>query len=285
MHQVEAEDHDQPRPGILYIHLHADRGCRISHDRFGDAEQTQGLMRERVLKQSDQASRGRANDLVTTRHGEKYRHQQWQIEEGEEREPHRQRCLQVDSDQRHQQPDRPAEAVNLDTFTRARSSGHGQRLLSFFWTFFFSPATLFLGAAAILGGATDCLPAAACALAAGFVAGLVSTLVSGGVASPLVSTGSLSLAESFFGTEGRRAASISAARMGTLLESAGAGSRSASWVTTRTSSSLARFTAGFTLMAMNGSLSWSGATLSPVPTGSPLEKTWSPPVVMTRSPA
>ncbi len=81
------------------------------------------------------------------------------------------------------------------------------------------------------------------------------------------------------GTEGSRCARMSAAR--TLTLSATAGSRSSCWVTTSTSSSRLRLATGLTRMLRKRSAP--GETFVTVPTGRPLGKIRSPPLVSTFS--
>src|SRR5712692_1010833 len=89
-----------------------------------------------------------------------------------------------------------------------------------------------------------------------------------------------SLATGFSGTDGSREASTSTAREGAVSLSDGV--RSSFCVITRTSSNFPRLAAGFTRISRKVSLPWDA--LLTVPTGNPLGKIRSPPLVTTASP-
>ena len=125
-----------------------------------------------------------------------------------------------------------------------------------------------------LSGVTEPLPASVfspgffVAAAFGFAA----------VAEPAALFGS---SAGFSGTDGKRSARISDARIVALMSFA-SGAFSTIFVITRTSSSRLRSAAGFTRMLRNRSLP--GETSRTVPMGRPLGKMRSPPLVMIRSP-
>jgi hypothetical protein len=112
-------------------------------------------------------------------------------------------------------------------------------------------------------------------------AGLATIFGAAGLTDPSIASAAdfVSLA-GLSGTEGSRCARMSAAR--TRMLSYAVACRSCFSTSTITSSSLLRLAAGLILMFKNNSLPF--PTFMTVPTGRPLGKIWSPPLVSTFSP-
>ena len=161
------------------------------------------------------------------------------------------------------EPDFPAKAPLLEPLLVMESTG------GVFWTTFFKASTLVVGWPAAVSGAPPAEFGAA--------AGAVPPVDRGKVAAGAVP----GTAGGLTGTEGSRCARMSAALI-LLPVSAMSGALSCFSVTTRTSSTRLRSAAGLTWMFRN--MSWPVLTLLTVPTGSPLGKIWSPPLLNMVSP-
>ena len=81
---------EETRAGILDIDLHAEGRRCVTGDGLGDSEDAERVMGQAVLKDSDNGAECHAGDLITPRHSEEDRDQQWQIKDRHEAHVYRQ---------------------------------------------------------------------------------------------------------------------------------------------------------------------------------------------------
>lgn len=121
---VEEDGEQKTGAGIFYVELDAERRSAESDDGLRDSVEADGLVRERILQNADQAAGEESGERIAARGRETDHDQQRKIEDGEEREAQRHPRLQEDGGQRNEDRRRNAEAVDLNLLAGCVSDGH-----------------------------------------------------------------------------------------------------------------------------------------------------------------
>src|SRR5579872_897767 len=125
MHQVKPEGHQQAGAGVLHIEFYTQRRGSIAHHRLGDAVNSDGVVAQHVLRQTNDCPGKQAGNRIAARHGKKVRNQQRQVDiVSKERKPERQKRLQKKRQQRNADRYRDAEPVDFNLLIGCVSDGH-----------------------------------------------------------------------------------------------------------------------------------------------------------------
>src|SRR5919197_303057 len=123
MHEVESAGHQQSCARIFHVNFYTQGGRSISNHRLGDAVQSNGLMGQCVLGETNERAHHKSGQLIASGNSKENGHQQGQVENRKAVQFTGNKRLDEQCQQRNQQADQRPEAINIDF--PAAGANHG----------------------------------------------------------------------------------------------------------------------------------------------------------------
>jgi hypothetical protein len=121
---VEEYGYQEAGACVFHIELHAERGCSVADNGFCDAEKSDRIVRQGILRNADEGTSDQSRDGAATSDSKKYHHQERKVKNCKEGKVKRNECLQKYRKQGYEDRNRKAEPVDLDLLLRCVCNRH-----------------------------------------------------------------------------------------------------------------------------------------------------------------